>query len=149
MIANNAAHKQRGKPFPKGRSGNPAGRPKGARNPALAALDAIGEAGAQGVLQATVKAAQGGDMVAARIVLDRIWPARKGRPVALDLPEVATSEGVTAAMAAVIEAMAHGTLSPDEASAIASVIEGQRRAIETIELEGRIAALEEKHGQPE
>jgi hypothetical protein len=50
-------------------SGNPAGRPKGARHAALAALDAIGAQGAEAVLRAVVKAAREGDMRAADIRL--------------------------------------------------------------------------------
>jgi tellurite resistance protein len=51
---------------------------------------------------------------------------------------------LTAAMAAVTSAMASGTLTPDEAQAVAAVLEGQRRALETSDLERRIAALENK-----
>ena len=35
-----------------------------------------------------------------------------------------------------------GDLSPEEGGAVAAVLEAQRRAIETMELERRIAALE-------
>jgi hypothetical protein len=38
--------------------------------------------------------------------------------------------------------MADGDITPDEASAVASVIETKRKAIETQELEQRVAALE-------
>ena len=44
--------------------------------------------------------AKGGDMAAARIILDRVWPARKSRPVALDLPEIKTAADVVAALGA-------------------------------------------------
>ncbi len=51
---------------------------------------------------------------------------------------------VAEAMQVVTAAMAEGTISPDEAQAVANVIEGHRRAIETQELELRIASLESK-----
>jgi len=38
--------------------------------------------------------------------------------------------------------MANGEITPDEAKAVAEVVELQRRAIETQDLEQRIAALE-------
>jgi hypothetical protein len=41
------------------------------------------------------------------------------------------------------KAMAAGELTPDEAGAIAGVIEAKRRAIETVELEERLRKLEE------
>ncbi|WP_292533500.1 hypothetical protein [Methylocystis sp.] len=39
------------------------------------------------IVRAVIAAARGGDMVACKIVLDRICPARKGRPIRFDLPE--------------------------------------------------------------
>ncbi|WP_241671198.1 DUF5681 domain-containing protein [Dankookia rubra] len=125
-----------------GGSGNPAGRPRGARHEALLALDAIGADNAYEVMRAVVGAARAGDMRAAEILLSRLWPQRKGRPVALDLPALNTAADVSAALAATAAAMAEGTLSPEEAGAVAAVIEAQRRAIETLNLEARIAALE-------
>jgi Family of unknown function (DUF5681) len=40
-VAEKAARKQRGKPFKPGQSGNPAGKPKGARNAATVAMEAL------------------------------------------------------------------------------------------------------------
>jgi hypothetical protein len=113
----------------------------------LLALDAIGADNACEVMQAVVGAARAGDMRAAEILLSRLWPQRRGRPVALDLPPLTTAADVSAALAATASAMAEGTLSPEEAGAVAAVIETQRRAIETLELEARIAALEAR-GNP-
>lgn len=127
-----------------GQSGNPAGRPKGARHAALQALDAIGQDSARDVLKAVVDAAKTGDMRASEILLRRLWPERKGRPVALPLPPVVSPADLPRAMAAIVEAVAVGDLSPDEGQAVAAILEGQRRAIETAELEARIAALENR-----
>ena len=143
--AENSARNQRGRPFAPGQSGNPAGKPLGARHAALVALDAIGADNAREVMQAVVDAARGGDMRAAEILLSRIWPRRKGRPVALDLPTLNTAADVSAALAATAAAMAEGALSPEEAGTVAAVIETQRRAMETLDLEARIAALEERN----
>ena len=122
-------------------AGNP-GRPRGSRHEALRALDAIGAEGAAEVLRAVVEAAKGGDMRAADILLRRLWPERKGRPVAVELPPLDGARGIAAALGAVGEAVAAGDLSPEEGQAVAAVLETQRRAIETAELEARIAALE-------
>ncbi len=128
--------------FTIGNRGGP-GRPKGSRHRAHAALDAIGEAGAAEVLQAVLQAAIGGDLRAASILLDRVWPARKGRAVEVELPTVASAADLVPALAAVAAAMARGELTPEEARAVASVLDAQRKAIETAELEARVAALEE------
>ena len=136
-----AKHGTRWKP---GQSGNPAGRPKGARHTALLALDAIGAEGAAEVMRAVVVAAKAGDMRAADILLRRLWPERKGRPVPIEMPPLADAAGVVAALGAVAAAVGAGDLSPEEGQAVAAILETQRRAIETAELEARIATLEAK-----
>ncbi len=132
---------------PNGRfvAGGPAGpgRPRGSRHRALAALDAIGEAGAEEVLRSVVRAAAGGDLRAAALLLDRVWPARRGRAVELELPPVASAADLVPALAAVAGAMARGELTPEEARAAAGVLECQLRAIEATELEARVALLEQ------
>lgn len=148
--ADPAAQKQRGRPFKPGQSGNPAGRKPGSRDKALLALDQIGAEAAREVLESTITAAKRGNSRAAEILLARLWPERKGRPVTLAaLPAVNDAAGVAAALAEVIRAMAAGKISPEEASAISAVIDGQRRAIETVEIEARLHAIEEKLNEPD
>lgn len=118
------------------------GRPPGARTKALTFLDKLGEDGAADIVRAVIAAAQKGDLGAAALVLARAWPPRRGRPVALDLPPVASADDLAAAMSAVTAALASGTLTPDEAQAVAAVLEGHRRALETSDIEKRLAALE-------
>ncbi len=144
----NTGENQRGRPFQPGQSGNPAGKPKGARNRALAALDAIGEEHAPAILQTVVDAAKGGDVRAAETILSRIWPVRKGRPVSgVELPAIATPADLVTALSVVAKAVGDGDLSPDEAQAVAGILEIQRRAAETLNLEQRLAALEQKSGK--
>ena len=90
-----------------------------------------------------IEAAKVGDMTAARLVLERIYPVRKGRPVHLDLPEIETVADLPVALSALLSAMGHGEITPEEAAVVANVIEAKRRTLETVELEQRIAVLEE------
>ena len=133
--------------WPSGQSGNPAGRPKGARHVALLALDTIGAEGAAEVMKAVVEQAKAGDMRAAEILLQRLWPEGKGRPVAFTLPHMHAPADAVAALGAVADAVAAGEMSPKEGRAVASIIEAQRQAIETLELEARIATLEARGSQ--
>lgn len=126
----------------RGQSGNPSGRPKGARHAALMALDSIGAGAAADVLRAVVDAAKSGDVRAADILLRRLWPERKGRPLIVDLPPITGAADLPAAVGAVVQAVATGDLTPEEGQAIAAILEGQRRAIETADLAARIEALE-------
>jgi hypothetical protein len=128
--------------FAPGNPGGP-GRPRGARHAALAALDAIGAEAAEDVLRAVVDSARGGDLRAAEVLLRRLWPERKGRPIEVALPPVASAADLVPALAAVVAAMGRGELTPEEAQAMCAVLETQRKAIETAELEARVAALEE------
>jgi hypothetical protein len=143
-MTENAAVKQRGRPFPKGQSGNPNGKPKGARNRATMLAEKLMQDDVEAVVNTVVAAARGGDMTAARMVLDRIAPARKGRPVEFELPAIETTLDLVPTIEAVVSAMAAGELTPDEASAVAAVIDAKRRAFETIDIERRIAAMEQR-----
>lgn len=126
-----------------GQSGNPSGRPRGSRDRALAALDAIGDEAAIAILRTVVAAAIGGETRAAELLLSRLWPVRRGRPIALELPAVTKAADLPAAIGAVVAAMAEGRISAEEALAVGAVLETQRRVAETAELAGRIAALEQ------
>jgi len=147
--AANSAVKQRGRPFGRGSSGNPAGKPRGAKNRVLLALDKVGADNARAVLDAAIAAAKGGDMRAVELILSRVWPTRKGRPVALVLPNVKTAADLPAALAAVVAAVAAGELTPEEGQAVAAVLEMQRRGIELADHEQRLEALEARTRQGE
>ena len=82
------ATKQRGRPFAPGMSGNPAGRPKGARNRATVAAEALLEGEAEALTRKAVELALAGDVTALRLCLERVVPPRKDRAVAFDLPAV-------------------------------------------------------------
>jgi hypothetical protein len=118
----------------------------GSRPAAVLALDGIAEEAAAEAVRAIAEKARIGDMQAAEILFRRVWPVRRTQPVSLPLPELHTASDVTAALAMVAAAMAEGAITPEEAGAVAGVLEAQRRAIETQELEARIAALEARQG---
>src|SRR4051812_29118501 len=77
-VTDKTVEKQRGKPFRKGQSGNPNGRPKGARNATTLALETLLDGQATALTQKAIDLALTGDMAALRLCLDRIIPARKG-----------------------------------------------------------------------
>jgi hypothetical protein len=56
-----------------------------------------------------------------------------------------TPADVVNALGTIAGAMAGGELTPDEANAVAGVIEFRRRAIETVEHEERLRKLEERY----
>lgn len=136
--------KARGRPFRPGNTIGRAGRPKGAKHRAYTVLDAIGVDAATEIVRSVVAQALAGDLAAARIILDRTWPAPKGRLVALPLPPINGVPDLAAAHAAVTTALAAGSITVDEAASVAALLEHRRRIIETSEIERRIAALERR-----
>jgi hypothetical protein len=118
------------------------GRPKGSRHKVTVLCEKLMRDDATEIVRAVIAAARGGDMVACKIILDRIAPIRKGRPIRFNLPDARNAEDVAAALEAVVGAMANGDLTPDEAQMVANVLEVRRRAIETVELEIRLRVLE-------
>ena len=136
-----AGPKQDGR-WQRGQSGNPKGKPKGARHATVQALDLLGRNSGEEILLAIIRSAISGDARSAELVLRRIWPEQKGRPLFLDLPAISDSSSMLAALARIIEAAASGEITTDEGAGLAGLVEAQRRAIETGELAERIAALE-------
>ena len=98
----------------------------------------------ENIVNAVLEAARAGDMTAARIVLDRIAPARRDNPVSFELPKIERPSDAVAASAAILAAVADGSLTPCEAAEISKLVEGFVRTVEVTELEARIAALEGK-----
>ena len=141
--AENTAPKQRGRPFERGKSGNPQGRPKGARNQATVVAEALLDGEANAITRKLIEKALEGDSTALRLCLERLLPPRKGRTVAFPLPtKIGTAAEAVHASSLVLKACAEGTLSPSEASEIIAVISSHVRLLETSEIEARLTALE-------
>jgi hypothetical protein len=90
-------------------------------------------------------AALAGDMTAARLLLDRLDPAPKGRPV--ELPEVPPIDGLEGAQQAgrrVLETMLAGELSPDEAGQVLGVILQQVVGLEARDWGKLLTELQER-----
>ena len=123
----------------KGESGNPAGRPLGIRDKRSAMRDLLVPHAEQLVSKA-VELALAGDPTALRICIDRLIPPAKakGDPVVLPAPSNSLAENGRN----VIRALAHGTLSPEEAAEILRALAAQARILEIDEIEKRVAALE-------
>ena len=130
--------------FQPGQSGNPTGKPKGARHKTTLLAEKLMADDAEAVVNAVLTAAKSGDMTAARIVLDRLYPARRDNPVSFTLPRIESAADATSAMAAILAAVASGEVTPGEAETIGKLIETHVRTLETAEFERRLAALERR-----
>ena len=128
--------------IPGSSQGNPSGKPKGTRNKTTLAIEALFDGEAEELTRKVIEKAKEGDMVALRLCLDRIAPAKKDSPVAFELPTLGTAADAAKAAGAILEAVAAGDLTPSEGTAVAGLVETFRRALETEDIENRIAALE-------
>lgn len=134
----NNAKNTPGRPFQKG---NP-GRPRGARNKATVAAEALLDGEAEKLARKAVDLALEGNMAALRICLERVVPPRKERPIELALPTLEDTADMVAATAAILAAVSEGRITPGEGKELTGMIDVLRRAIETEDLERRVAALE-------
>jgi hypothetical protein len=129
--------------FKPGQSGNPNGRPRGARNSATVAAELLLDEEADTLTRKAIDLAKGGDTTALRLCIERILPARKDRPVPFDMPRIATAADSVKAAAAIANAVAGGELTPMEAAELSKVVDGYTRAVETADLAARLVRLEQ------
>jgi Family of unknown function (DUF5681) len=128
--------------FKPGKSGNPAGKPKGARNKVTLAIEALLDGEAEALTRKAIELAKSGDMTALRLCLDRLAPPRKDRHVAFELPSVGCAADAVKATAALVAAVADGDLTPGEAAELGKMIESYVRALEATDFAARLDNLE-------
>ena len=137
------ARKVRGRPF---QHGNP-GRPPGSKNKITQLVEKLAEDQAEQLVQKVLELAQAGDVACLRMLLDRLWPPRKGQPVNVVMPPIKTSKDVFPAIASIWRAIREGRLTPDEASTLSIVIDRSIQAIEVHHIIKRLAVLEQEAGE--
>jgi Family of unknown function (DUF5681) len=137
---------KQGARFRKGQSGNPSGRPRGARNKTTLAVEALLDGEAEALTRKAIERAKEGDSVALRLCLERILPPRKDRPVSFALPKIESAADAGKASTAILTAVATGDVTPLEAEAVLRLLEGHAKVLEVRDLEERIATLELKAG---
>ena len=134
--------KIQGAKFAPGKSGNPAGKPKGARNKTTLAIEALLAGEAEELTRKAIEMAKEGDGPALRMCLDRLAPPRKDSPVCFDLPLIKSVADTVEASSALLSAVAGGDVTPDEAARIMSLLTSHKVLVETGEFERRLEALE-------
>jgi Family of unknown function (DUF5681) len=139
-ISQNRPVGPRGRPFEKGRSGNPGGRRRGSRNKATLAAAALLAGESEALTSKAVEMALAGDPSAMRLCMERVLPPCRERSVRFAMPSVEPARSaepcgpsprdVVLAMNAVTSALAHGEITPGEAERIAGVVDTFVRAVE-------------------
>jgi hypothetical protein len=132
--------------FRAGQSGNPTGKAKGTRNRASRLAELIQDADADAIAQSVIGAAVAGDMTAARLVLDRLAPIRRGAPITFTLPPITTEADAVTAMGGVLAAVAGGEITPEEGQAVAGLIGSFLDTVKVNDHAERLRAIEERLG---
>jgi hypothetical protein len=110
VTSNKSTDTPRGRPFEKGKSGNPTGRPLGARNRTTIAAEALLDGEAEALTRKAVELALSGDMNALRLCLDRLIPPRREPPLDIEVRKLESIHDARYAVADIIAAAAAGKI---------------------------------------
>ncbi len=129
--------------FVPGVSGNPAGKPVGAKAARTLMHAAFHENG-EAIAKVVIDKALDGDLVAAGLVLQRLVPPKKpvGERVHFTLD---TTRPLAQQASQVIQAVADGDLDPDNAQTVLSCLGTYAALMQADALESRLQALERAH----
>jgi hypothetical protein len=130
--------------FQKGESGNPTGRPRGVLNHATLLAQELLAARVESIAGKLIELAEGGDMRAIRVCMDRLVPAIKDQPIAVELPPIEKPADSVAAAAAIAAAVAAGELTAAEAARLAKVVDVYVRALDSKGFDERLGKLEKE-----
>lgn len=132
----------RGRPFAKGHSGNPAGRPKGSRNQATLAAQEVFDGEVLAVSRKAIELALEGNQAALRLCLERMLPPRRERAIRIDIPSLETAGDAREAMRGLISGIADGGITLGEGRELAKLIDLYVKTLEADDLQQRLQKFE-------
>ena len=132
--------------FKEGNTIGAAGKPRGCKNKATRAMEALLDDEGEKITRKAIDLAMAGDQAALRLCMERLLAPCKDRPVTLDLPPMTCTENIAQASANIIVAVSEGQITPSEANRVMQLVEVSRRTIESEQLEQRIERLEQGRG---
>jgi hypothetical protein len=130
--------------FQKGESGNPTGRPRGVLNHATLLAQELLAARVESIAGKLIELAEGGDMRAIRVCMERLMPVIKDQPIAMELPPIEKPADSVAAAAAIAAAVAAGELTAAEAARLAKVVDVYVHALDSKGFDERLGKLEKE-----
>lgn len=128
--------------FKRGQSGNPKGKPRGARNKSTLTAEKLLEGSLDKICQRIEEEALNGNMQAAKMILDRVLPCKKDRVIQIDLPHIKTHDDVLSAIGSIVNAVGNGEISPSEGESLSRTIDLYSKTLEVHELDVRLKAIE-------
>src|SRR5262249_50574648 len=132
--------------FQQGQSGNPSGRPRGALNRATVLAQELLSARVESIAGKLIELAEGGDMRAIRVCMERLVPVIKDQPIAVELPPIEKPADSVEAAASIAAAVAAGDLTATEAAELVKVVDVYVRALDSKGFDERLSKLEKEIG---
>ena len=131
-----------GRPFQKGRSGNPAGRPAGLRNRAAQIAESLLAGKAEELTRKAVELALAGEPASLRLCVERLLAPCRERPIALALPPVRGPADIAPLTERIVAAVGKGGLTASEAGELSRLLEAVVHGVAAGDFERRLRALE-------
>jgi hypothetical protein len=126
-------------PFQAGQSGNPAGRPRGARNQTTVLIEQLLEGNAEPITRKLIAQAKEGNPSALGLLMPALLPKRKDKLISIDLPPLEESSDAPGAIATIIAAVCAGGITPSEGTSLIRMVETYVRVMQKTGGAGRRA----------
>jgi hypothetical protein len=123
------AEETQGGRWPKGKSGNPAGRPRGSLNKSRLLRQYLLENEEHQLIEKVIATALAGDTHAMALCLDRLVPRCKERSIEFETGPIGTYDQVLAATSKVFEAIGAGQITPSEGEKLVNILKFQVEAV--------------------
>jgi hypothetical protein len=128
--------------FKKGQSGNPRGKAKGTLHKATRAALELLEGDLETITRKCIDRAKEGDLMAVKLILDKVVPNAKERPISFNFPKLRGAADVPNALSTVLEAVGKGDITPGEGQILTAIMDNYRKGLELADIEARLRALE-------
>jgi hypothetical protein len=115
--------------------------------PTVEILDPVDPGDVRAIWKSVARAAIGGDMRGAEVA--RRWVRMRQRVLRLDLAPIDDAAGVARAQAQLLALVATGAITTREGRDLSAMVENRRKAIETLDFEPQLHALNEANRETE
>lgn len=144
--ADKSGVKQRGRPFRKGESGNPAGRKLGSRSKSTLLGQALMSEELEGVVRKCVEMALGGDSTCIKVVIDKLIPSAKSHPICLPIDPPQSTADIPRVLLDTFVELYKGTVHPEDIEALIKLVGIYRDAVSALSIEARLTEIEQRIG---
>ena len=131
--------------LPKDKGGRPKAETIALTKAARARFDTLAAENIERVFEAVMAAiVEDRDMAAAKLLIDRVIPSRRGAPVSFHIRPLKTPEDCALAYTDLLDDVGAGRLTPDEAQTISAIVAKRAELFPSVELAAEIEALKEQ-----